>query len=119
MALPGQPCAGQARIQLWQQFPPQKSLLENSTNFRGQLRKFVALPRPLSCPENVRGRESGRERKRGVGGRQGDLYNAHVLIYAMKSRESGYEMQANYIVHCVHTHRHTHTKTHTQAHTQK
>lgn len=39
---------------------------------------------------------------------EGDLYNAHVLIYAMKSRESGYEMQANYIVHSVHTHRHTH-----------
>lgn len=33
----------------------------------------------------------------------GDLYNAHVLIYAMKSRESGYEMQANYTVH-THTH---------------
>lgn len=42
--------------------------------------------------------------------REGEGYNAHVLIYAMKSRESGYEMQANYIVHSVHTHRHTHTE---------
>lgn len=68
-------------------------------------------------------RENEEREREGVERRQGDLYNAHVLIYAMKSRESGYGMQANYIVHCVHTHTHTGTKAHTgiytDTHTQK